>query len=62
MRGTQGSQIIAGPPYKNVEPFEWATSAFPDVPHWNLPAKYEFPWIEVGGDGSVEVVGWEYDD
>ena len=62
MKETQGSQIIAGPPYKNVGPFEWATSAFMEVPHWCLPEEYEFPWIEVRGDGSIQGIGWEYDD
>ena len=56
------SQVIAGPPYKNVGVFEWATSAFVEVPHWGLPERYEFPWVEVDGEGRVEVIGLEYAD
>jgi len=60
--GKAASQIISGPPYKNVGVFEWETSAFKDAPHWSLPERYEFPWIEVDAMGRIQVVGYEYDD
>ena len=56
------SQVIAGPPYKHVGVFAWATSEFEGVPHWGLPERYEFPWVEVDGEGEVTVVGLEYAD
>ena len=56
------SQIIAGPPYKNVGVIDWETTAFKDAPHWRLPRRYEFPWIRVDDQGRVEEVSYEYDD
>ena len=62
MKRGVSSQIIADPPYRDVGVFAWETSAFNDLPHWGLPEKYEFPWIEVDRDGHFEVVGLEYAD
>ena len=62
LKEKHSSQIISGPAYKNVGAFEWATSAFKDAPHWCMPPKYEFPWIEVDSEAAVKLVGWEYDD
>ena len=62
MKRGVSSQIIAGPPYRDVGVFAWETSAFKDLPHWRLPEKYEFPWIEVDQDGRFEVAGLEYAD
>ena len=62
MRAGVSSQIIAGPPYRDVGVFAWETSAFKDLPHWGLPERYEFPWIEVDKDGNYKVVSFEYDD
>ena len=62
MKAGVSSQIIAGPPYRDVGVFAWETSAFKDLPHWGLPERYEFPWIEVDKDGNFKVVSFEYDD
>ena len=54
--------MIAGPPYKDVGVFAWARSEFEGVADWGLPERYEFPWVEVDGEGEVTVVGLEYAD
>ena len=42
--------------------FEWKDSAFKDAPHWSLPERYEFPWMQVQSDFRRSKVGYEYDD
>ena len=59
--GNAASQIISGPPYKNVGVFEWKTSEYKDAPHWSLPERYEFPWLEIDQNAKVTLLGMEYD-
>ena len=40
------SQIINGPTYDQQPPFVFSESGFANVPHFGMPDKYEFPWVE----------------
>ena len=62
LKNGASSQIIAGPPYKHVGVFDWETSYYKDLAHWQLPQRYEFPWIRVDGNGDVKEIGLEYND
>lgn len=41
--------------------FEWKTSEYKDAPHWSLPERYEFPWLEIDRNAKITLLGMEYD-
>ena len=53
------SQIISGPPYKNVEAFDWEKFEFKDAPHWCMPQIWKFPWLQIDKTATFSVIGYE---
>jgi hypothetical protein len=48
------AQAISGPTHLEQQPFRWDSGkAFPGWPHLGLPDKWDFSWVQMTPDGSL---------